>query len=38
MVLPNRRILGTSGFLLAAIIGVWMVLAILWSDRKGPGE
>ena len=38
MVLPNRRILGTAGFLLAAIIGVWMVLAILWSDRKRPGE
>lgn len=38
MVLPNRRGLGTAGFLFAAIIGVWMVLAILWSDRKPPGE
>ena len=38
MVLPNRRILGTAGFLLAGIIGVWMVLAIVWSDRKPPGQ
>ena len=38
MVLPNRRTLGTSGFVLAAVIGVWMVLAIVWNDRKSPDE
>jgi ubiquinone biosynthesis protein len=37
MVLSNRRSLGTAGFLLAGVIGVWMVLAIVWSDRKPPG-
>jgi predicted unusual protein kinase regulating ubiquinone biosynthesis (AarF/ABC1/UbiB family) len=37
MVLPNRRSLGTAGFLLAGVIGVWMVLAIVWTDRKPPG-
>jgi len=33
MLLPYQRSLGTLGFLLAGVIGVWMVLAILWSDR-----
>jgi predicted unusual protein kinase regulating ubiquinone biosynthesis (AarF/ABC1/UbiB family) len=33
MVLPYGRALGMSGFVLAAAIGVWMVLAILWTDR-----
>ncbi len=39
MLLPYRRALGTAGFVLAGVIGVWMVLAILWSDReKRMGE
>jgi len=28
-----RRVLGTAGFVFAGVLGVWMVLAILWSDR-----
>jgi hypothetical protein len=34
MLLPYHRSLGTGGFVLAGVIGVWMVLAILWSDRE----
>jgi predicted unusual protein kinase regulating ubiquinone biosynthesis (AarF/ABC1/UbiB family) len=34
MLLPYRRVLGTAGFVLAGVIGVWMVLSILWSDRE----
>jgi ubiquinone biosynthesis protein len=34
MLMPHRRSLGTAGFILAGAIGVWMVLTILWSDRK----
>ena len=37
MLLPYRRVLGTAGFVLAGAIGVWMVLAILWTDR-GKGR
>ena len=33
MLMPYRRSLATSGFVLAGAIGIWMVLAILWSDR-----
>jgi predicted unusual protein kinase regulating ubiquinone biosynthesis (AarF/ABC1/UbiB family) len=33
MLMPYHGSLGTSGFVLAGAIGVWMVLAILWSDR-----
>ncbi|HEY4215618.1 MAG TPA: AarF/UbiB family protein [Gemmatimonadaceae bacterium] len=33
MLLPYQRALGIGGFVLAGAIGVWMVLAILWSDR-----
>ena len=33
MLLPYGRTLGMAGFLLAGAIGVWMVLAILWTDR-----
>jgi hypothetical protein len=33
MLLPYGRALGMAGFVLAGVIGVWMVLAILWSDR-----
>jgi predicted unusual protein kinase regulating ubiquinone biosynthesis (AarF/ABC1/UbiB family) len=34
MLLPYRRVLGTAGFVLAGVIAVWMVLAILWTDRE----
>jgi ubiquinone biosynthesis protein len=34
MLLPHQRALGTAGFVLAGAIGIWMVLTILWSDRK----
>jgi predicted unusual protein kinase regulating ubiquinone biosynthesis (AarF/ABC1/UbiB family) len=34
MLLPHRRALGTTGFVLAAAIGLWMVVTILWSDRR----
>jgi ubiquinone biosynthesis protein len=33
MLLPYHRALGTGGFMLAGVIAIWMVLAILWSDR-----
>jgi ubiquinone biosynthesis protein len=33
MLLPYGRALGMAGFVLAGVIGVWMVLAILWTDR-----
>jgi hypothetical protein len=33
MLLPYGRALGMAGFVLAGVIGVWMVLAILWGDR-----
>ncbi|HEU4786052.1 MAG TPA: AarF/UbiB family protein [Gemmatimonadaceae bacterium] len=33
MLMPYRRSLATSGFVLAGAIGIWMVLAILWGDR-----
>jgi ubiquinone biosynthesis protein len=34
MLMAYRRVLGTAGFVFAGVLGVWMVLAILWSDRK----
>jgi ubiquinone biosynthesis protein len=34
MLLPYHPSLGTSGFVLAGVIGLWMILAILWSDRQ----
>lgn len=34
MLMPYRRSLGTAGFVLAGLIGMWMVLTILWADRK----
>ncbi|AHG90555.1 ABC-1 domain-containing protein [Gemmatirosa kalamazoonensis] len=34
MLLPYRRSLGTAGFVLAGALGLWMVLSILWSDRR----
>jgi predicted unusual protein kinase regulating ubiquinone biosynthesis (AarF/ABC1/UbiB family) len=33
MLIQYRRALGTAGFLLAGVVGLWMVLAIVWSDR-----
>jgi len=33
MLMAYRRVLGTAGFVFAGVLGVWMVLAILWSDR-----
>ncbi len=35
MLLPYRRVLGTSGFLVAAAIAVYMILTILMTDRHG---
>ncbi|HYV96238.1 MAG TPA: AarF/UbiB family protein, partial [Gemmatimonadaceae bacterium] len=34
MLLPERRVLGTAGFLIAAALGIYMVMAILLSDRR----
>ncbi len=34
MLMPYRKALGTAGFLLAGVIGLWMVLSILWTDRE----
>jgi len=34
MLMPYRRSLATSGFVLAGALGFWLVLTILWSDRK----
>ena len=35
MLLPHRRALGTAGFIIAGVLGIYMVLNILLSDRKG---
>ena len=34
MLLPYRRVLGTYGFVIAGVIAFYMVITILWSDRK----
>lgn len=34
MLLPHRRTLGTTGFIIAALIGIYMVISILVSDRR----
>lgn len=34
MLIQVRKGLGTAGFILAGVIGLWMVLSILWSDRR----
>jgi len=34
MLMPYRRSLGTAGFVLSGILGLWMVLNILWTDRR----
>jgi len=33
MLLPHRRTLGTAGFIIAALIGLYMVVSILVQDR-----
>ncbi len=33
--LPYWRTLGTTGFVIAAVLGIYMVLTIMLSDRKG---
>jgi len=37
MLLPSRRLLGTVGFVIAGLVGVWMVLSIAWTDRDKKG-
>ena len=34
MLLPHRRTLGTTGFIIAALIGLYMVVSILVQDRS----
>ncbi len=34
MLMPYRKALGTWGFVLSFVIGIYMVLSILWTDRK----
>jgi len=34
MLMQYRRSLATIGFVLAGAIGLWMVLTILWTDRR----
>ena len=33
MLLPQRRVLGTAGFIIAGALGLYMVGSILWKDR-----
>lgn len=34
MLMPYRRSLSTAGFVLSGVLGLWMVLNILWTDRR----
>jgi ubiquinone biosynthesis protein len=34
MLLPERRMLGTAGFIIAAALGLYMIGSILWNDRR----
>jgi predicted unusual protein kinase regulating ubiquinone biosynthesis (AarF/ABC1/UbiB family) len=34
MLMQYRRSLATIGFVIAGVIGLWMVLTILWTDRR----
>ena len=34
MLMPYRRYLGTIGFVIAAVVGIYMVITILVSDRR----
>jgi ubiquinone biosynthesis protein len=36
MLLPQRRVLGTAGFIIAAALGLYMIGSILWKDRQVP--
>jgi predicted unusual protein kinase regulating ubiquinone biosynthesis (AarF/ABC1/UbiB family) len=38
MLMPYHRSLATYGFILSAVIGLWMVGTILWSDRRDQGS
>jgi ubiquinone biosynthesis protein len=33
MLLPERRVLGTAGFIVAGALGLYMIGSILWNDR-----
>jgi ubiquinone biosynthesis protein len=35
MLMQYRRSLATIGFVIAGALGLWMVLTILWTDRRG---
>ena len=35
MLMQERRTLGTTGFIIAAVIGIYMIVSILVSDRRG---
>lgn len=37
MLLPQRRVLGTAGFIVAGAIGLYMVGSIIWKDRHISG-
>jgi ubiquinone biosynthesis protein len=34
MLLPQRRVLGTTGFIIAGALGLYMIASILWKDRN----
>jgi ubiquinone biosynthesis protein len=34
MLLPQRRVLGTTGFIIAGALGLYMIVSILWKDRQ----
>ena len=34
MLLPHNRTLGTAGFIIAAVVGIYMVMSILITDRQ----
>jgi ubiquinone biosynthesis protein len=36
MLLPERRALGTAGFIIAGALGLYMVASIIWKDRHVP--
>jgi ubiquinone biosynthesis protein len=38
MLIQYRRALGTAGFILSGALGLWMIFAILWTDREKPRE
>lgn len=38
MLIDQRRTLATAGFVIAGAIGMWMVLTILWTDRRGDSK